>query len=57
MYKSYEKLSVESLLVSELLQNKIIAKILIPRETEVVIKCTDGTRFLYIKQKIVYSFL
>jgi hypothetical protein len=45
MSKSKEQLNKESSLASELLQNKIIARILRPKETEVVIECTDGTRF------------
>jgi len=49
MSKTYEKLCEEGLLASELLQNKIIAKILRPRETEVVIECNDGTRFFVHK--------
>lgn len=45
MSKSYEKLSEERLLASELLQNKIIARILRPTETEVAIQCTDKSHF------------
>jgi hypothetical protein len=49
MSKSNEQLNNESLLASELLQNKIIASILRLREIEVVIECTDGMRFFVHK--------
>ena len=51
MPKSKEQLNNESSLASELLQNKIIGRILRPRETEVVIECTDGTRFFLHKSE------
>jgi len=49
MSKSNEQLNNESLLASELLQNKIIASILRLREIEVVIECTDRMRFFVHK--------
>ncbi len=53
MSKSNEQLNNESSLPSELLKNIIIARILRPRETEVVIECTDGTRFFVHKSENV----
>jgi|GEM_PF-2105790 len=51
MSQSKEQLNNQSSLASELLQHKIIARILRLRETEVVIECTDGTRFIVHKSE------
>ncbi len=51
MSKYNKQLNNESSLASELLQKIIIARILRPRETEVVIECTDGTRFFVNKSE------
>jgi hypothetical protein len=51
MSKSNEQLNNESSLTSEVLQNIIFARILRPKETEVVIECTNGTRFFVHKSE------
>jgi hypothetical protein len=51
MSKSNEQLNNESSLASEVFQNLIFARILRPRETVVVIECTDGTRFFVHKSE------